>query len=364
MGAAVESISVRRLAMPLRVPYRLALGTVRQLDVILVEMRAGDRSGWGEATILTGYTDETIEASWRLTVELADRLAGLGTAEAARRLGDHFRAAPFVVSAFTAALEVLDRHPALDVSQARSVPILAVLDAADPDAVETEVERRLGEGYRTLKVKVGFDRRADLERVDVIRRAVRGRAALRLDGNQGYGRDAACAFAAALDPDGIELLEQPCAAGDWDAALAVAKVSNVPMMLDESIYGLDDIARAAELGAARYVKLKLMKMGGIERLERGLSLIRSLGMEPVLGNGVATELNCWMEACVARRMIRNAGEMNGFLKPLSRLFARPLAVDKGAIRLEPGGLPELDRGAIEAVTVDRATAAGRPAPVT
>jgi L-alanine-DL-glutamate epimerase-like enolase superfamily enzyme len=63
--------------------------------------------------------------------------------------------------------------------------------------------------------------------------------------NQGYDREQGCAFAVALDPEGIELFEQPCAAGDWDAARAVADVSPVPMMLDESIYGMADIERAA-----------------------------------------------------------------------------------------------------------------------
>src|SRR3546814_1811434 len=42
------------------------------------------------------------------------------------------------------------------------------------------------------------------------------------------------------------------------------------MMLDESIYDLDDIDRAAERGAADYIKLKLMKAGGLSRLAAGL----------------------------------------------------------------------------------------------
>ena len=54
-----------------------------------------------------------------------------------------------------------------------------------------------------------------------------------------------------------------------------------------------------------------MKLGSLAALARGLERIRELGMEPVLGNGVATEIGCWMEACVARSHIRNAGEMNG-----------------------------------------------------
>ena len=45
-------------------------------------------------------------------------------------------------------------------------------------------------------------------------------------------------------------------------AEAVAKVARVPMMLDESIFGLKDIERAADLGIASFIKLKLLKMGG------------------------------------------------------------------------------------------------------
>jgi hypothetical protein len=69
-------------------------------------------------------------------------------------------------------------------------------------------------------------------------------------------------------------------------------------------------------------------------------------MEPVLGDGLATELGCWMEACVARLTIRNAGEFNGFLKPKVRLFSEPLRVEAGQVILSPGFRPELDRAAL------------------
>jgi L-alanine-DL-glutamate epimerase-like enolase superfamily enzyme len=105
------------------------------------------------------------------------------------------------------------------------------------------------------------------------------------------------------------------------------------------------------LEAARFIKLKLMKMGGLSRLAAGLEKIRALGMEPVLGNGVATELGCWMEACVARRHIANAGEMNGFLKPTSALLRRPLRAERGAIVLEPGFVPQLDEERVAKFTV-------------
>jgi L-alanine-DL-glutamate epimerase-like enolase superfamily enzyme len=122
-------------------------------------------------------------------------------------------------------------------------------------------------------------------------------------------------------------------------------------MLDESIYGMADIERAAALEGVGLIKLKLKKLGSLERLKRGLERIRELGMEPVLGDGVAAEIGCWMEACVARSTIRNAGEMNGFLKPKARLFSAPLRFADGALQLDAGFTPEIDRDALGAHTL-------------
>jgi L-alanine-DL-glutamate epimerase-like enolase superfamily enzyme len=334
-------------------PYKLALGAVTHFDTILVTARDDDgRRGVGEATVLTGYTHETIDGAWRLAADLAPKLPGL-TAEAAEAVvAPHDAASPFLATAFRTAIEMLAGHPLLRLSAPARVPLLAVVNEMDEAAMEAEVAAHLAGGYGTLKVKVGFDVDRDLKRVRFIQ-DLAGRAALRLDGNQGYGREEALRFVQALDPTGIELLEQPCAADDWEAAAAVARASPVPTMLDESIYGMDDVARAADAGAA-YVKLKLMKMGGLDRLAAGLERIRALALRPVLGNGVASDVGCWMEACVARTHIDNAGEMNGFLKPRWSLLRRPLAVRDGALVLDPTP-PVLDADAVARATVETAT---------
>jgi L-alanine-DL-glutamate epimerase-like enolase superfamily enzyme len=127
----------------------------------------------------------------------------------------------------------------------------------------------------------------------------------------------------------------------------------VPLMLDESIYSEAEIERAAQIGAA-FVKLKLMKCVSLDRLVKELILIRDLGMKPVLGNGVAGDIGCWMEACVARKHIRNAGEMNGFLRPLISLAWPPLCLESGALQLDPAGAPRLDEAALEKATLETA----------
>jgi L-alanine-DL-glutamate epimerase-like enolase superfamily enzyme len=347
----IERIVLHLLRIPLTVPYKLSFGPVLNFDTIVAELHAGGATGLGEATLLTGYTDETIEGAWALVNTLAPSMTCQDLAAADSVLAPHFAASPFAATALHTAVEMLAGAPLLKVSEPTAVPLLGLINATDPTRIEREIESQIAEGYRTLKVKVGFDCEADAARVRFIQKCIGGRVAIRIDANQGYARDDACAFAAQLDPTGIELFEQPCTAHDWDAAVAVAHVSAVPMMLDESIYGLADIRRAAELKAARFVKLKLMKLGGLERLAHALDAIREHDMIPVLGNGVAGEIGCWMEACVARCTIDNAGEMNGFRKPAASLLVAPLHFGSGAIQLEPRYLPRLDADALARVTL-------------
>ena len=131
-------------------------------------------------------------------------------------------------------------------------------------------------------------------------------------------------------------------------------------MLDESIYDIADVDRAADEHACTFIKVKLMKFVGIDALTTAIARIRALGMQPVLGNGVATDLGCWMEACIASSCIDNAGEMNGFLKAREMLFTEPLVVDKGAIVI-PVEVPALDIDALERFARDRASFRARAA---
>jgi L-alanine-DL-glutamate epimerase-like enolase superfamily enzyme len=256
----------------------------------------------------------------------------------------------------------------LSVEHEARLPLLTAFNATGEDEIAEEVERRLAEGFHTFKIKVGKDVDADLKRVHAVQKTISGRATMRLDANRAYSRADACRFAGALDPAGIELFEQPCSAEDWDANAAVAKVSPVPIMLDEPICESADIDRAATMENVGFCKLKLKRFGGLDLLRQALIRVREGGMEPVLGDGLGGEISCWMEACVARSTIGNAGEFNGFLKPKARLFAEPLVFESGALVLRPGFVPVFDAAKLKAheVAIERfaaprvATPSGTP----
>jgi o-succinylbenzoate synthase len=344
----LAELLIHRVAVPLTEPYKVAIHVYHEFDALVVEARDNDgRVGWGEAVIRFGYGSETADGGTAFCTAIAPSLVGRSTEVAKQTLAPTIAANPQAATALIAALEMLEGSELLAVAQPTRVPLLAPVQVMDPDRVAADVERLIGLGFRTLKVKVGFEAAKDLARVGRIQRAAAGQATLRLDANMGFAREAACRFAAALDPAGIELFEQPCHKDDWDANAAVAAVSTVPIMLDESIYGIAEIDRAATIKGVGYVKLKLKKLGGLARLKAALDHIHAVGLKSVLGDGVATDISCWQEAHIARTTIRNAGEMNGFLKLKTRLAREPLRFADGAVVLEPGGAPALDQAALE-----------------
>lgn len=68
----ISAIQLFRINLPLKVPYRLSFGDQKTFDCVLVKLTlSSGNSGWGEATLLPGYTDETVKDSWSLSCEIA-----------------------------------------------------------------------------------------------------------------------------------------------------------------------------------------------------------------------------------------------------------------------------------------------------
>lgn len=356
MTERVYEVVLRRLRLPLIRPYRLSYRTFTEFEPIVVQVRSSSgREGWGEGHISPGSSSETREGGWRFCQEHAEKIIGKDARTAARLLAEATAASKVAATAIVTAIEMMQEDPALRVEAPVAFPLVAPFHALDESDMEREAKSLLAQGFGTFKVKVGNDADGDLARVKAIRKAVAGRAKLRIDANRGYSREDGCRFASSLDPDGIELFEQPCAAEDWEANAAVAAVSAVPLMLDEPICEISDIGRAGDIAGVAYCKLKLKRFGGLQKLREALVRVRECGMQPVLGDGLSAEINCWMEACAAVGLVTNAGEFNGFLKPSVRLFSNPLPFSSGRIQLPAGFRPEIDSEVLEQHTIAHET---------
>ncbi|MDP2737969.1 MAG: mandelate racemase/muconate lactonizing enzyme family protein [Pseudorhodobacter sp.] len=352
--ATIRKITLRRLNLPLIRPYRLSYRTFETFEPFLVEVEDVDgASAFADAHVSPGSSSETREGGWAFLDRHIRAAIGTAPEEAIAATLARFEESKVATTALVTALEHLLDDPLLHIPETTSLPLLTPINQLDLGKIGAEVEDWLAQGFRTFKVKVGKDVEADLARVRCIQAATAGRAALRLDANRAFSREEGMQFAAALDPVGIELFEQPCDSEDWESNAAVARVSVVPLMLDEPICTLGDIERAGAMPGVGFCKLKLKRFGGLGRLKAGLDAVRSNGMEPVLGDGLGSEIHAWMEACVAQTTIHNAGEFNGFIKTKDRIFETPLPFSNGAIHLDAGFRPRLDREKLERMTVER-----------
>ena len=353
-GRIVRALVVRRVRVGLHTPYRLSYRTFEEFEPFLVEaIDAEGRLGLGEAHISPGSSKETREGGWAFCAEMLPGLPGLPVIEARRRVLREAHRSPVAATAIVTALEMLGEHAVLRAPHAVRHALLVPVAATEAGAVEAEVERWIAAGFSTLKVKVGRDVTADLERVRRIQRQAAGRALLRLDANRAFDRAQGIAFAAGLDPTGIELFEQPCATEAWDDNAAVARVSAVPLMLDEPICSLEDIARAGDMAGVRFCKIKLKRFSGLGQLLAALEAIRAHGMGAVLGDGLGADLSGWMEAMAGEGRIHGAGEFNGFMKLQTGLLADAIPVEGAVMTIPPGFVPRLDPHSVERRTEAR-----------
>ena len=349
----IRQARLRRLQLPLVKPYKLSYRTFQSFEPFVVELLGEDgRVGFGDGHISPGSSSETREGGWKFLRDHLEHLPGLSSADAMARLSADFERSKVAATGCITALEVFQSNSLLTIERNLVLPLLTPIGADSEPAIAREVEEAIDDGFRTLKIKVGKDVEADLQRVGWIQKAVNGRASLRIDANRAYSVDDAIRFATAVSPDGIELFEQPCDADDWAANAAVANASPLPLMLDEPISTLADIERAADIPGVKFCKVKLKRFGGLDRLVEGISHIERHGMAAVLGDGLGSEIHSWLEACVAAHCISNAGEFNGFLKPAERLFKNPLHFAEGAIHLSKGYQPQLDPGMLDRTTVE------------
>jgi L-alanine-DL-glutamate epimerase-like enolase superfamily enzyme len=101
--------------------------------------------------------------------------------------------------------------------------------------------------------------------------------------------DEAIATLRAMEPFGIELVEQPIPRGDPDGLRRIRDAVDIPLIADESALDADDLP--ALVGAVDGVNVKLMKCGGLAAARRMAEAARSLGLRVMIG--------CFIESAIA-----------------------------------------------------------------
>lgn len=283
-------LSVEALELRTRYAFTIAHGSHQSYRNALVKLEHDGVTGLGEGSASHYYGE-----SWETMV---DALAAW-----APRLGDD----PFALDAIEARLDgVLRGHGAARaalemalhdwIGKKLGLPVWKLLGldaAAAPVSCVTlgmaspeEMERKLDEvlDFPAIKVKLGAP--GDVENLKRVRRRYTGR--LQVDANAAWGAADAVRVLRAIEPLGIELVEQPVARGDLDGLKWVRERSPIPVFADESCHHLADVGLLA--GRVDGINLKIMKTGGIREMLRMIHAARAHGLKILLGSMIESSL--------------------------------------------------------------------------
>lgn len=279
---------------PFRVPFAAAAQTsrstlaVREGFIITLETADG-ALGTGEASPLLDFEGgELAEVSAALG-PMADRLIGATPEDSWRVPLDADSVAEPSQRVARAGLETaladllsrrsgrplwawLAARAGISVDQPVEVPANALVDGGTAESVAVAVLQAVRSGYTTVKVKVGSNPTADVDRVGAARRAS-PEIELRVDANGAWNDGAAIEVLRAFEPYHVALCEQPLDPRRADILEATARLRTqvgVRIALDESCRTAEHVRHIVAANAADAIVIKPMFTG----LKAAVEMIR------------------------------------------------------------------------------------------
>jgi len=290
-------ITLSDLDLRLRRTFRISRAALDVASNVLVALGHRGLTGLGECHPSDYYGEDRPLVRRALEV-LGGWLAGQpDVAPPFDAIGDLLDALPPEVKAVRGALAAFDIALHDLVGQLAGKPLWELFGIEHPAAPVTSYtigiapladmqdHVREAERYPILKIKLGTDR--DAETLEAIR-AVTDRT-LRVDANAAWSVEQAIERIRALEPYGIEFVEQPIPPGDIAGLRRIRAAVSLPIFVDESVTTSADIPALA--GAVDGINIKLGKSGGLREARRMIQLARSLGLKIMLG--------CYVESSVA-----------------------------------------------------------------
>jgi L-Ala-D/L-Glu epimerase len=260
---------------------------------LIVELRDGNFSGFGEATA-TPYYGVSIEKMIAQLEGVKDKIEQYSIEDPAEFWGD--------ISAY-----LLDDHPfalcALDVAawdlfgKKKGKPLYEIWGTSIEgntitdytigiDSVEKMVEKMVELPFPLYKIKLGT--KQDIEIVKELRKHTD--AVFRVDANTAWTADETISNALALKELGVEFIEQPLKADNWEGHKKVYLQSVLPIIADESCILESDVALCS--GNFHGINIKLMKCGGLTPAKRMIENARNLGLKVMVGCMTESTIGC------------------------------------------------------------------------
>ncbi|GAB4022492.1 dipeptide epimerase [Spirosoma koreense] len=275
---------VHRIDLRLTHTFTIAHDSRDVQPTLIVELRDGAYRGYGEATA-TRYYGITIDGMVAALETVRTRIESYDLADPEtfwEVMQPHLAQNPFALCALDQAAwdlwakkqgQPLYKLWNLDPTNCPLTDYTIGLDT--PDRMVAKMQER---PWPLYKIKLGRPEE-DIDLIKTLRRHTD--AVFRVDANCGWTATDAIAKASLLADLGVEFIEQPLPADDWNGAKIVFEQSALPIIADESCIVESDVDRCA--GYFHGVNIKLTKCGGLTPARRMIARARELGLLVMVG---------------------------------------------------------------------------------
>ncbi|MEO1172156.1 MAG: dipeptide epimerase [Myxococcota bacterium] len=271
----IVRVDVERESIPLTKPYTVAYGTkdTQELLFARIETDVG-HVGYGSGSPSKPVTGEDFDESFgaltdgRLSALVGRDPRAVGTLLDVLRQG--FRERPAALATVEIALwDCFGKAcglPLVDILGRRhqGLPTSVTIGISPLGETLADAREHLAKGFRCLKLKIGHDLEADLERITKLRELAGPATLIRVDANQGYSAAETIRLVNETRDQSIEFIEQPLPPSGDSEVRAMPDSVRERLALDESVQTPEDAWRLCQPEpASGVINIKLMKSGGV-----------------------------------------------------------------------------------------------------
>ncbi|PWC18979.1 N-acetyl-D-Glu racemase DgcA [Brenneria corticis] len=269
---------------PLQGTFTISRGSKSQADVVVVALRSGEVTGYGECVPYARY-GESIESVMAQIAALNDDIRhGLDREQLQTRLSAG--AARNALDCAFWDLECKQHHQRI--WQRLNLPAPGVLETAYTLSLDTPEKMRQAARQNANRplLKLKLADKDDLARVAAVRNGAPS-ARLIVDANEGWDAELYLKLVPELAALGVTMIEQPLPAGK-DGVLAELP-HPIPICADESCH--DSHSLEAIAGCYEMINIKLDKSGGLTEALRLRAGALERGLQIMVGCMVSTSLS-------------------------------------------------------------------------
>lgn len=221
----------------------------------------------------------------------------------------------------------------------REIPVIGWVGQNPPKIAAKKAVEKLEEGYKAIKVKIS-NSPEDIERIARVREAIGYNIELRADANEAF---IPIDLLKKIERYELKWIEQPAPRRCIDYLAEIRKKTEIPILVDESISDIYSLLDIIKKEAADYVKLKVMKQGGITNIKKMIDICKAYNIKCTIGHGFDMGISALAElhviASSSPSTVEHVNEVGGpFDKMSDDIISNTLEFSKGAFKIsdDPG----------------------------